>query len=246
MELPGVGWTQEAQVSGNVLALTHYQSLQGTDGQWYGSYWLDRIDISAPTAPKLLDQTNIPGWLVGLSADSNNAVTLDWQLQAGTKPEDSKVVNTLNMVTLAGGKATLAKSVTLAHQAGATLRHGNAVYVSTWPYWWMWPATDATTTTTQLATELLVFDASDPAKFAQSATLSSGAGVSSLQVAGSHLFAQTAAGLGLSVWGLANPIQPVYKSFLPTQGGWGSRIVALGGKAYVPAGWYGISAYPLQ
>ncbi len=246
LELPGVGWTQEAQVSGNVLALTHYQSLQGTDGQWYGSYWLDRIDISAPTAPKLLDQTNIPGWLVGLSADSNNAVTLDWQLQAGTKPEDSKVVNTLNMVTLAGGKATLAKSVTLAHQAGATLRHGNAVYVSTWPYWWMWPATDATTTTTQLATELLVFDASDPAKFAQSATLSSGAGVSSLQVAGSHLFAQTAAGLGLSVWGLANPTQPVYKSFLPTQGGWGSRIVALGGKAYVPAGWYGISAYPLQ
>ena len=76
--------------------------------------------------------------------------------------------------------------------------------------------------------------------------LKRGAGVSSLQVAGKHLFAQTAAGLGLSVWGLSNPTQPVYQSFLPSQGGWGSRVVALGGQAYIPAGWYGISAYPLQ
>lgn len=244
LDLKGVGWTQDAQVTGNVLALTHYQSLQGSDGAWYGSYWLDRIDVTASAAPKLLDQTNIPGWLVGLSADGKSAVTLDWQLQAGTKPEDSKVVNTLNAITLAGGKATLKKSVALTSQAGATLRHGDAVYVSTWPYWWMWPAAEAAGT--PINTELLVFDASDPAKFAQSASLNSGAGVSSLQVAGKHLFAQTAAGLGLSVWGLANPIQPVYQSFLPSQGGWGSRVVALGGQAYIPAGWYGISAYPLQ
>ena len=183
---------------------------------------------------------------MGLSADSKNAVTLDWQLQAGTKPEDSKIVNTLNMVTLAGGKATLKKTVTLANQAGATLRHGDAVYVSTWPYWWLWPAAKTGTTTSQLTAELLVFDASDPGKFAQSATLNSGAGVSSLQVAGSHLFAQTAVGLGMTVWGLANPTLPIYQSFLPTQGGWAQRIVALNGKAYMPAGWYGITAYPLQ
>lgn len=246
LELPGVGWTQEAQVSGNVLALTHYQSLQGADGQWYGSYWLDRMDITTAAAPKLMDQTNIPGWLVGLSADSKNAVTLDWQLQTGTKPEDSKVVNTLNMVTLAGGKATLKKSVTLANQAGATLRHGNAVYVSTWPYWWMWPAAGGAASTSPLTSELLVFDASDPAKFGQSAVLNSGAGVSSLQAAGNHLFAQTAAGVGMTVWGLTDPTQPTYKTFLPTQGGWGSRVVVLGAKAYLPAGWYGISAYPLQ
>ena len=246
LDLPGVGWTHDAQVSGNVLALTHYQSLQGTDGQWYGSYWLDRIDITAATAPKLMDQTNIPGWLIGLSADSNNAVTLDWQLQAGTKPEDSKVINTLNMLTLAGGKATLKKTIPLASQAGATLRQGNAVYVSTWPYWWMWPTNAGATAAAPVASELLVFDASDPVKFAQSAVLNSGAGVSGLQVAGNHLFAQTAAGLGMTVWSLSNPVQPTYKSFLPTQGGWGSRIVALGDKAYVPAGWYGISVYPLK
>jgi hypothetical protein len=229
-----------------VLALTHYESLQGSDGEWYGSYWLDRVDIAKPTAPKLMDQMNIPGWLVGLSADGKNAVTLDWQLKAGTKPEDSKVENTLNLVTLEGGKAVLQKSVTLANQAGATLRHGDAVYVSTWPYWWTWPAAEGNGATPTVNAELLVFDAKDPAKFGQSAVLNTGAGVSSLQVAGNHLFAQTAAGIGMTVWGLANPTQPAYQGFLPTQGGWSSRVVAFGGKAYLPAGWYGIGDFPLQ
>lgn len=246
VELKGASWVQNPQMAGTkTLALSHYKQSVGKDGQWFGEYWLDRVDVATPAQPKLIDSTNTPGWLVGIAADGKSAVTLDWQPKAGSKPEDNKVENVLIAVTLGGGKAKIAKQIALADQVGATLRHGDAVYVSTWPYWWNWPVAQAGGTAAAPKSQLLVFDAKDPSKLAQAAALEAGAGVSYLQSASGVLFAHLGSGLGTTAWNVAAPTQPKFQAFLPTQGYWSPRVLVLDSKAYLPSGWYGVQAFAI-
>ncbi len=245
LDLAGVSWASQPQIAGDKLILTHYTSLQTADGQWYGQYWLDRIDISKPTQPKLFDTINVPGWLVGVGQDGNSAVTLDWQPLAGSKADEGKVQNVLCGLKLQGGKAYLQSTVTLPDQAGGMVRHGDAVYVATWPYWWAWPQS-ADGTQVLPDTKLLVYDVANLSKLAQSAALDTGAGVAWMAVDSDMLFAQLGGGLGISVWNAAVPTKPTFESFLPTQGGWSPRVVVIAGQAYVPSGWYGVAAYPLK
>ena len=245
IELADVSWASDLKISGNTLVLTHYKSLQGTDGQWWGEYWLDRIDISKPAAPKLTDSINIPGSLVGLSADGKSAVTMDWQLQDGTKEADGKYVIILHGISLSDGQAEVKSTLNLQLQASTTLRQGDEIYVSAWPYWWQWPqATGSADPGVQ--TSLLVIDAKDPAKLTQTLALDTGAGITGMQVQGSLLFANLANTMGIGVWNLTDPATPVFQQFLPTNGyWWAPRVTVVGGSAYVPAGWYGISAWTL-
>jgi len=244
VELKGAQWVQQGQIAGKTLVLSHYVSSQGADGQWFGSYWLDRIDISAPAAPKLKDQINVPGWLVGVSADGASAVMVDWQPKAGTKPEDGKVENVLVAVTLAGGKAAVAKSLPLPDQVDAVIRSGDAIYAGTWPYWWNWPQA-AGGDPALPETKLLVFDAKVPAKLAQVGAVETGAGLGWLVAGEGMLFAGLGAGLGVSAWSIATPTAPTFAAFLPTQGAWSPRVAVADKVAYVPAGWYGIAATAL-
>lgn len=241
VELPGVSWVSHPTVQGDLLVLDHFTSLQGADGQWFGQYWLDRIDVSQANAPKWLDHINIPGWLVGMADDGGSAVTLDWQVQAGTTPEDGRIVNRLCNVTLAGGRAERRQCLDLPEQAGATLRYGNAIYVATWPYWWAWPLAAGS----QPNAQLLAFDASDPLRLVQTAALDPGSGIGWLQVAGGRLFGSVGGMLGMSVWRLQPPTLPAFEAFLPTQGWWTPRVEVIGGAAYVPAGWYGLQRWTL-
>ncbi|MCB9740681.1 MAG: hypothetical protein H6747_15565 [Deltaproteobacteria bacterium] len=249
LELPQVSWVSEAQVSGKLLVMTHYESKKAADGSWTGSYWLDRVDISAPATPKFVDKVNIPGWLVGLSADGNDVVTLDWQLQAGTKAADGKVESVLHALTISKGKAKLVKSLTMPSSVGAALRDGDTVYVGTMPYWWAWPAdaaAGAKDPSKMPKSEIFVFDVSKPTAMAQTATLDAGTAVGNLQVAGGQLFAAAGSGLGVARWSLADPNKPVYAGFAATNGGYGSRVAVQGNVAWLPAGWFGVEKLPLD
>ncbi len=246
VELKGASWVQNPQMAGSkTLALSHYKQSVGKDGQWFGEYWLDRVDVSNAAQPKLIDTTNVPGYLVGIAADGKSAVTLDWQPKAGSKPEDGKIENVLIAVTLGGGKAKIAKQIALPDQVGATLRHGDAVYVSTWPYWWNWPTAKAGEAPSAPKSQLLVFDAKDPAKLAQATALEAGAGVSYLQADAGVLFAHLGSGLGTTAWNVTAPTQPKFQAFLPTQGYWSPRVLVLDNKAYLPSGWYGVQAFAI-
>ncbi|MSQ82103.1 MAG: hypothetical protein EXR77_04185 [Myxococcales bacterium] len=246
VELKGASWVQNPQVVGKTLVLSHYKSVAGKDGQWWGEYYLDRIDVTTATTPKIVDSTNVPGWLVGVAQDGKSAVTLDWQTQKGSKVEDNKIENVLVAITLGGGKAKIAKSLPLPEQVGATLRFGDAIYVSTWPYWWNWPtAGKAGEPMVAPESKLLVFDAKDPAKLTQVAALNAGAGVSSLHAEGGILFAGVGPGLGLTAWSLATPTQPKFAAFVPTPGYWSPRVLMQGKTAYLPSGWYGVQSFEL-
>lgn len=68
--------TGTALVSGDIVASQHYEQV---DYQGSVKYYLDRIDVSDPENPVLLDPVNIPGSLVHYDAAAGRLVTVDYQ-----------------------------------------------------------------------------------------------------------------------------------------------------------------------
>jgi uncharacterized secreted protein with C-terminal beta-propeller domain len=64
-----------ALVSGDVVASQHYERV---DSAGRVKYFLDRIDVSDPANPVLLDGVNIPGTVIHFDAASNQILTLDY------------------------------------------------------------------------------------------------------------------------------------------------------------------------
>ncbi len=70
------GGSQQALVSGNIVASQHQEPLD--DGTGRVKYFLDRIDVSDPEHPVLLEPVNIPGTLVDFNDATGRLVTVDY------------------------------------------------------------------------------------------------------------------------------------------------------------------------
>jgi hypothetical protein len=68
--------TGTALVSGDVVASQHYEQV---DYEGSVKYYLDRIDVSDPANPVLLDPINIPGSLVHYDDAAQTLITVDYQ-----------------------------------------------------------------------------------------------------------------------------------------------------------------------
>ncbi len=65
-----------ALVSGDLVVSQHEESLDDDSGRV--RYYLDRLDVSNPSAPKLLAKVNIPGQVVHFDGKTGRAVTMDY------------------------------------------------------------------------------------------------------------------------------------------------------------------------
>ena len=63
--------------SGDVIATSHFE-LSPTNPNAV-RFYLDRLDVSKPSEPKLLDPVNIPGSVLAYDHDSERALTVDYQ-----------------------------------------------------------------------------------------------------------------------------------------------------------------------
>jgi hypothetical protein len=70
---------QAALVSGDLVVSQH--EVPVLDGTGRVRYFLDRLDVSDPEHPVLLQPVNIPGGLVDFDAATNRIVTIDYRLQ---------------------------------------------------------------------------------------------------------------------------------------------------------------------
>lgn len=75
----GYGGSQNALVSGDIVASQHLEPLDDDDGKV--RYYLDRIDVSDPKNPKLLEPVNIPGNIVGYDDPDQSLVTIDYVME---------------------------------------------------------------------------------------------------------------------------------------------------------------------
>jgi uncharacterized secreted protein with C-terminal beta-propeller domain len=73
---PGSGQSTGALVSGDLVVSQHEESVD--DGSKRVRYFLDRLDVSDPSAPKLLPQINIPGQVVHFDGEEKRLVTLEY------------------------------------------------------------------------------------------------------------------------------------------------------------------------
>ena len=235
IKLPDAAWAWGAQVTGDALWLTHYESAAGADGTWYGKYYLDRVNIADLNAPTVASKVNVPGWIVGISADGSHAYALDWQPKAGTQPQDGQIESLLDVLSLEGDKAFLASQTTLPGSAGTALVNGTAVYVSAWQYPWL-AKTGADAT---MQTQLFVIDVSQPDAVKVAQTLNPGAPIGALSVHGKTLLATIGWGAGVQTWQVTDPLAPQFQTFTSIQGQPYDVLETANG-LWLPTGWPGI------
>jgi len=244
LEYADTSWGWGARLAGSTLFMTHYEPFQGTDGQWYGKYFLDRVDVSDIKAMKDLGKINVPGWVVALDDTGTRVYSMDWQPVANSKPEESKIESTLNLLTIEGDKAYLASQVALPYSPGVVALNGKTLYVGAAQYWWLMPAESTGTAAPKPELKLLVYEASADDTLSLATTLDTSAYVSRMDVIDTKLFLGVGYGGGLQVWDVTKPAAPVYATFLPSQG-WVYHIVKAGNAVYLPTGYYGIARHEL-
>jgi hypothetical protein len=61
-------------VSGSTLVTSHFEAIAGRDAS---RFYLDRIDVSDPSAPELQEPVNVPGVVMHYDAGQRHAVTVD-------------------------------------------------------------------------------------------------------------------------------------------------------------------------
>ncbi|HET9552012.1 MAG TPA: beta-propeller domain-containing protein, partial [Anaeromyxobacteraceae bacterium] len=223
--LPTSGWSWGLTASGPYLWITHFEwePDSGTATASLGRYYVDRIDATDPAHPVLLPKVNVAG--VFLSADASGArlATLEptWDGQAAT--------SFLHVLELTDrGTARLVGSVALpGYPGGAAVTPGWA-YLTTWS--WTGTASSQRLAAVDLAAVRLASDQPLEADWAW--PLRAGDGWLLLSAA-------RGGGQGLLAWRLDDPGAPRLGSFTRTQG-WVQDAVLFGGKAYLPAGPYGV------
>ncbi len=136
----GWGWGGGSQsettlVSGDIVASSHLELLEDDDTR--GRYYLDRLDVSDPENPKMLEQVNIPGSLIHYDHQAGRALTLEsdienmdfsemecWELLDSNPKADASwdedgnlschlVKRSVHLLDVDGDKASLQNSVTV-------------------------------------------------------------------------------------------------------------------------------------
>ena len=237
VSLPDAAWAWGAQITGDTLWLTHYESAQGADGTWYGKYYLDRVNVADAQTPVLASKVNVPGWIVGFSADGGQAYALDWQPQAGTQPQDGQIQSLLDVLSLEGDKAFLTGQTLLPGSAGAVVVNGAALYVAAWQYTWL--AKTATGAAATPQTQLFVLDVSLPDAPTVVAALNPGAPIGAMSLHGKTLLATIGWGAGVQTWQVTTPLAPQFQAFWSVQGQTYDVLETATG-LWLPMGWPGI------
>lgn len=125
------GWWGNLKVVGSTLYTTHYEWIDDP-GDAYGwvRYYLDSIDLSDRTRPRIGARVNVPGLMVGGDArDPSIVYTIDYRWGDGTAP-----VNDFDVLRIHGSTASLVAHTTIQGWVGSTFVTGTTAYLSAEQY----------------------------------------------------------------------------------------------------------------
>jgi hypothetical protein len=227
--LAGASWSWGLRADGGLLWLTHHEWVSD---RWEEGvrYYLDRIDVSDPDAPRLLPKVNVPGLFLASSAGGTRVYTVEpvWD---GAGAEPLTRFHALDLTPR--GTARLAATVTVPGWAAGAVTGGSLAYALT-DEW-----------TAGGSRQRLV--AVDLAAMALGSSQDLAATWSwPLRAAGGKLFLAAGAQSGqtILVYGLDAPGRPAFERSVPTRG-WAWDVVVEGSVAYLPLGPYGVAMIPL-
>ena len=235
LTLQGDDWSYGLHSVGNLLYFSHYES-QGQDanGVWHVRYYLDRVDLTTPSAPKRLPKVNVPGYVVRLGDDGQTLYTLDYYWGS-----DNQAHEAFNALTLLGSTAVLRDRIDLKGWIGDIRLDGKTAFFTTNRSW-----NDAQNTW-HSETRLESLDVSNP---------------SNLRLVGETLLPETWGWLrtvqghrafvdlgylgGMLVYDVSNPADLKLSAFQRHQG-WVNAVRVVGSSAYLACGYYGVERVDL-
>jgi hypothetical protein len=231
------GWWGNMRAVGDQLFTSHYEwQRQPTyTGDVYDPgvvrYYLDRIDYSDRSLPRVGQKINVPGLLVGASeSDPSLIYTLDYRWNGDSS------VNEFDVLKLDGDKAYLQSSVLLPGWVGNTFIKGNRAYMSSQSY-----AQDSS------AVSLVELDLSNPrSPRVLSAEAKQGWGWL-VGVEGDRALVTSGwANQGIDVYRLSDAAAPSYDQFIRTRG-WGlSSLARQGNRLFLSSGYWGTEVVDLD
>lgn len=214
-------WSWGLRAEGGLLWLTHHE---WTDDARGVRYYLDRVDVTDPDAPRLLPKVNVPGTFLGVGAPGR-VYTLDTRWDEATLSATS-TVHALDLTDR--GTARLAGSVSVPGWAsGAILGAGHAWTVA---QDWTGSRTEVRLAALDLSTLRVASSQRVDAAWAWPLLAESGK---------LFLAAGTATGASVLVLSLATPGAPRLEQSVASQG-YAWSVVVEGGIAYLPGGAWGV------
>ncbi|MCK5640974.1 MAG: hypothetical protein KAJ19_09265, partial [Gammaproteobacteria bacterium] len=209
---------------GNTIYFTEMEYVGSyDDGNYYAPqkirYQLGRVDLSDLEEPVRKGGVNIPGTLLGISADGEVIYTLSrWYLEDA---EGYVYIQTINALEISDGFAYLRSAVVEEDAIRGLVVEDRAIYYCTGPqyyyyYYWYgdgWDAVDAG----NISTTFHVLDFSDPAEPVRvSSTVTSGY-ASLITVQEGHAFFRVDYGGGVMIYDLDDPEEPELLGLYLTQ-----------------------------
>jgi hypothetical protein len=238
-------WWGNMQVVGNVLYTGHYEWFDrpSNNGQdWTVRYYADRIDLTDRAHPKVRAKINIPGLLVGGSADDPNllyAIDYRWDQNSSTAIDD------FNVVRVGGAFAELVSTTRLDGWVGSTFVRGKVAYMSAEQY-------DDTSvssggTYTGPTVNLHAIDLTNPSAPVDRVSRSANGWGWLLDIQGDRAVLTSGWGPnGVDIYQLADGQAPQFKQFTRTLGWWANGVSRQDNALYLSSGYWGVQKIDLQ
>jgi hypothetical protein len=232
------GWWGNLRAVGDQLYASHYEwEEQPSYGNEYNPgrvrYYIDQLDLSDASAPRIARKINVPGFLVGGSENDPSVVyTMDYHW------DGTAITNDLAVLKLVGDRAHLQGHVAIPGNTGNVFVRGSTAYFSaqTW---------DQARSTSSL--RLYQVDLSDP----QNPTVLPSSETDGwgwlLGVEGDRAFVTSGwANQGVDIFKLRPGEAPVYDQFVRTRGWWTSSLARQGDQVLLASGYWGTQLVNLK
>jgi hypothetical protein len=250
-------WWGNLQVAGNVLYSGHYEwqdasTQSGTDGGSVDDggtktstasttttestvrYYADRIDLSDRAHPRVAAKINVPGLIVGGSADDPSLVyTIDY-LWNGDSTQDE-----FNVLRLGGDTATLLSHTPLDGWVGTTFVRGKMAYLSAQRY----DASNGGGATVMLH----ALDLGDPSNPIDRPSTAAKGWSWLLDVEGDRAIVQSGwDSAGVDIYQLVDGQAPAFRQFTRTLGWSANGVSRQGNTLFLSSGYWGVQRVELQ
>jgi hypothetical protein len=233
------GWWGNLRSVGNQLYASHYEwqeqsRYDNATGVYYPGvvrYYIDRIDLSDASKPRVAQKINVPGFLVGGSEDDPSIIyTMDYHWD-GTRTN-----NDLAVLKLSGDQAYLQGHVSIPGYTGSVFVRGSTAYFSAQEY---------DTNTTHM--KLYQVDLSDPKRPEVLPSKQADGWGWLLDVQGDRAFVTSGwSNQGIDIFKLSPGEAPAYDQFVRTRGWWTSSLARQNDTVLLASGYWGTQVVTLK
>jgi hypothetical protein len=231
-------WWGNIQVVGNTLYTGHYEWYRkASDGSpGLVKYYIDGLDLSDRSNPRVRAKINVPGLLVGADEyDPSLLYTVDYRWDGNTPKND------FNAIRIDGNTATLLSTTRVTGWTGTTFVRGTTAYVSAQRY------PDPNNPNSSPTVELHAIDLSEPENPVDRVA-SGGQGWGwLLDVEGDRALVTSGWGdEGLDVYQLAPNTAPQFSQTVRTRGWWIDGVSRQDSQLFLASGYWGVQTVQLK